>query len=147
MNPSKKMVLTLLGASFLLCVMAAAASAREVITVNKANGGNYNVTAYNTATKSYYFINGSMNSDSHQITVPNGYACTITVTLGRAVGDRNLYEKQDPLHPIYEVRKKSTYLLELVRTGSGFSSPSPNSVLPNFLGGGDSGQRHPPPGQ
>ena len=147
MNPAKKMVLTLLGVSLLLCVMAATASAREVITVTKANGGNYNVTAYNPVTKSYYFLNGGLDSDSHQITVPNGYACTITVTLDRAVGDRNLYEKQDPLNPIFEARKKTTYVLELVRTGSGYSSPSPNSGLPKFLGGGDNGQRQPPPGQ
>lgn len=147
MNPAKKMGVTVLTILFLNAGMTAAASAREVITIKKANGGTYNVTAYNTRTKSYYYVNGNLDSDSHQIVVPNGYACTIAVTLGRAVGDRNLYEKQDPLNPIFEVKKLSTYLLELVRIGAGYSSNAvqSNSVIPGL--GGDDGKRQPPPGQ
>jgi hypothetical protein len=143
----KRMALMTLAAVLVSFTVVSLGSAREVITINKANGGTYNVTAYNTRTKSYYYVNGSLDSDSHQITVPSGYACTIAVTLGRAVGDRNLYEKQDPLNPIFEVKKLSTYLLELVRTGSGSSSNAvqSNGLVPGL--GGDDGQRKPPPGQ
>lgn len=136
--------IVLMAGALAVLATASLASAREVITVKKANGGAYNVTAYRPSTKSHYYITGNLDSDSHQIVVPYGYASTITVTLGRAVGDRNLYEKQDPLNPIFEVRKKSTYLLELVRVGTGYST---NSV-PSIPGlGGDDGQRQPPPGQ
>lgn len=127
-------------------MVTGSAWAREVITVKLANGGTYNVTAYNSATRAHYFVNGNLTSDSHQIIVPNGYACTITVTLGRAVGDRNLYEKQDPLNPIFEVKKQSTYLLELLRVGVGMSNAPLSNSLPG-LPGGDDGQRQPPPGQ
>lgn len=128
---------------------AGSAWAREVITVKLANGGTYNVTAYNTSTRTYYFLNGNLGSDSHQITVPNGYACTITVTRGSAVGTRNLYEEKDPLNPIYEVKKKSTYVLELVRVGTGTSPGVGLNSAPGLpgAGGGDDGQRQPPPGQ
>lgn len=142
-----KVTVKLAALVLVVLAMTSAASAREVITIKQANGGNYNVTAYNTATRSYYFINGSLSSDSHQITVPNGYACTITVTLGRAVGDRNLYEEQDPLNPIFEVSKKSTYILELKRVGTGAGVTTNNAMGLPGLGNDGGGVRQPPPGQ
>lgn len=135
-------------AAFILTI-GTTAHAREVITIQKANGGGYNITAYDNLTRSYYYLNGSIESDSHRVTVPDGYSCSVTVNLGRAVGTRNLYEKRDPLNPIYEVQKQSTYVLELVFKGRGSSGPSANSASPLDLFGGpsDGGQRQPPPGQ
>lgn len=144
----KRMTLMTLAAVLVSLAVVSLGSAREVITINKANGGNYNVTAYNTSTRSYYYINGSLDSDSHKITVPNGYACTITVTKGRAVGDRNLYEERDPMSPIFEVIEKSNYVLELKYVGRSSSGVSVNSApMVNGVMGGDDGQRKPPPGQ
>lgn len=114
---SHRIMLAVITALLVFSAYVSTAAAREVITIKNANGGTYNVTAYNTSTKSYYYINGSLSSDSHGITVPNGYGCTITVTKGRAVGNRNLYEKNDPLNPIFDVVKKSTYVLELKYLG------------------------------
>ncbi|MBA3013279.1 MAG: hypothetical protein FP812_24040 [Desulfobacula sp.] len=77
-----------LAIALIFLAVALEAWARETITIQKANGGNYNVTAYNNVNKTYYSFNGSLTSDSHGILVPNGYGCNITVTLGRVVGDR-----------------------------------------------------------
>ena len=128
----------------LIVLMSGTVSAREVITLTKANGGSYNITAYNTATRTYYYLNGGINSDSHEATVPNGYGCTITVTLARAVGTRNLYEEHDPLSPILEVQKKSTYVLELIYKGHGPSALQAPGVQ-NFIGGSGPPGRQPPP--
>lgn len=133
-----KMLGLLVMASVVIVLIQGTASAREVITLTKANGGSYSVMAYNTSTKSYYYVNGDITSDSHPVTVPNGYGSTISVALGRAVGTRNMYEEKDPLSPILEVRKKSTYVLELIRTGT---SPAVSSAP---LGSG-SGFFGPPP--
>ena len=151
MKQVKNVAITVLAAALVALAMTSMASAREVITIQKANGGTYNITAYDTMTRSYYFINGSLDSDDYRITVPNGYGCTITVALGRRVGDRNLYEQKDPLSPIFEVKNKSTYVLELIYKGHGSSSvgtnSSPGTGGPGgiFGGGGGDGERQPPP--
>jgi len=142
----KRIPIMTLAAVLISFALLSLASAREVITINKANGGIYNVTAYNPGTSSYYFINGSLESDSHRITIPNGYASTITVTKGRAVGDRNLYEAKDPLSPIFEVSNKTTFVLELRYVGQGTASVNNAPIVNGFLGI-DTGQRKPPPGQ
>ena len=142
----KQLTRMTLAAVLVSFAMVSLGSAREVITINKANGGNYNVTAYDNRTQSYYFINGSLDSDSHRISVPKGYACTITVTKGRAVGDRNLYEENDPLSPIFEVTKIAFDLLELKYVGRGSSFVNTAPTI-NGIPGGDDGQRKPPPGQ
>ena len=135
---------SLLVAVLMLCLsMASPVSARETITVTMANGGTYSIIAYNTTTKSHYTIEGTLSSDSHAITVPNGYACTMSVALDRAVGTRSLYEHQDPLNPIFKAVKKSTYILELVRTGT-LSSAPPQAPLPG-IGGSGGFSREPPP--
>jgi len=135
---------SLLVAVLMICLsMAPPVSAREIITVTMANGGTYSVMAYNTTTRSHYTIEGTLSSDSHAITVPNGYGCTISVALDRAVGTRSLYEHQDPLNPIFEAVKKSTYILELVRIGT-LSSTAPQSTVPGF-GGSGGFTRQPPP--
>jgi hypothetical protein len=134
-------------AAVLVCLtLASAVSAREIITVNKCNGGDYMIMAYNTATRTYYMLSGTLSSDSHRITVPNGYGSTINVTLGRAVGTRNLYESHDPLNPIFEVVKKSTYVIELVYKGRLSSSAAKGADGPlGVAGPPDDGKRMPPP--
>jgi len=128
----------------LIVLISGTVSAREVITITKANGGSYNITAYNTATRTYYYLNGGMTSDSHRVTVPDGYGSAINVTLGRRVGTRNLYEERDPLNPILEVQKKSAYVLELIYKGHGPSALQAPGVQ-NFIGGSGPPGRQPPP--
>ena len=132
-----------LAIALIFLTVAPEAWARETITIQKANGGNYNVTAYNNVNRTYYFLNGSLTSDSHGILVPNGYGCTITVILGQAVGSRNFYEEKDRLNPILEVTKKSNFVLELTLKGYG---PSPAAVGSSLLGAPSGGNdRQPPP--
>lgn len=134
-----------LAIALIFLAVAPEAWARETITIQKANGGNYNITAYNNVNKTYYFLNGSLTSDSHGILVPNGYGCTVTVTLNRAVGNRNLYEQKDRLNPILEVTKKSSFVLELIRKGYGPSFPGANAG-PLLMGAPSGGSdRQPPP--
>jgi len=125
--------------------MASTASAREVITVNKANGGNFMIMAWDNRAKEFYYINGKLTSDSHRIDVPRGYGSTISVNLSRRVGSRNMYDKRDPFNPIFEMKVKSSSVLEFIYKGpsAGAVSVMPNSVS-NIFGGGEKEERKPP---
>jgi len=141
-------ILVFFGMMAALLVTQGTASAREIITLTQANGGTYMVMAYNTTTRSYYYINGDITSDSHEVTVTKGYGSTVNVTLGRAVGSRNMYEERDPLSPILEVSKKSSYVLELTYRGRRSSGVNALQVpsLPGGIGGAPGPfQRQPPP--
>ncbi len=143
----KKLAILSLLALVMGLTFAGQAQAREVITFRSCDGCGYNITAYDTAAKEYYYLTGSMSGDPVGVTVPRGYGSSLSVTKGRAIGTRNLYETKDPLNPIFEISKKSTYVLEIKYVGRG-TGPSVNNVGPNnlFSPGGD-GQRQPPPGQ
>ena len=135
--------------TMVLMAAASTASASEVVTIKNATGGSYSIMAYNAATRAYYYLNGSLGSDSCAITVPNGYSCSLTVAVGKRVGTRNLYEERDPMNPIFDVTFKSTYVLELTRIGVGSSSKAMGSLntkssLNLFVDGSNEFKRQPP---
>jgi len=148
---AKLIVLLVMVFGLAALTMASTASAREVITVNKANGGNFMVMAWDNRAKTFYYISGTLTSDSHKITVPRGYGSTINVSLGRRVGSRNMYDKRDPFYPIFEMKKKSRSVLEFIYKGHGSGSVSlsapPNAAFDVFGGGSvEKPERKPPTG-
>ena len=123
--------------AFLCMAMASTAVARETITFTKANGGEYTILAYKTTTRTYYTLQGKISSDYFHVRVPMGYGSIVNVALGRAVGSRNLYAKRDPMNPIIEVRKISTFVLDLERIGT-------TPVQERGAGTKEPFKRHPP---
>ncbi len=144
MKTMAKLIVLVMVFGLTALTMASTASAREVITVNKAKGGNFMVMAYDNRARTYYYINGKLDSDSYRISVPRGYGSTINVSLGRKVGTRNMYEKRDPMNPIFEMKAKSSYVLEFIYKGRGSASVQTNSVMGVMGGAGDTFERKPP---
>ncbi|WDP87415.1 MAG: hypothetical protein HUN05_21695 [Desulfobacter sp.] len=110
------------------------ARAGETITLNKAKGGTYMVMAYNWATRTYYYLHGNIESDSQKIMIPQGYGSTINLTKGRAIGSRNMYEKNDPVNPVFELKKKSSRVLKIMYQGKGHSIIPSSNLNPMILG-------------
>ena len=107
------------GLSGLICIVlifvfSQNALARETITVNGCDTCTYNLTAYNYRSKQYYYLQGVLTGNAASIPVPDGYACLLNLIKGRRVGTRNLYEKKDPLNPIFNSVNKSTYVLDII---------------------------------
>lgn len=144
MKTVAKLIVLVLMFGLAALTMASTASAREVITINKANGGNFMIMAWDNRAKNFYYINGKLTSDAHRITVPRGYGSTINVTLSRRVGSRNMYDKRDPFNPMFEMKVKSSSVLEFIYKGHGAGAVQPNSVS-NFFGiGAEKEERKPP---
>lgn len=116
---------------------ASTAEAREVITLKNCDKCQYTVVAYNPSSRSYYNVTGTISGSSGTITVPNGYGCGINIVHDKAFGQRNMYESQDPLNPIFQITKKSNYLLEFKRVGVVSQSSE-------ALGSGEPFKRMPP---
>ena len=142
-------VLLAMVSAMLVIAAASVASASEVVTLNHAQGATYSIMAYNSSTSSYYYLTGTVGSDSYQITVPKGYSSSLTVAVGRRVGTRNLYAEHDPLNPIFDVSNKSTYVLEFQYIGTRSSSkamgaPMVKSAPSLFSDGAAANKRFPP---
>lgn len=115
-------------ACMVICLGAVSVSfAQEVVSIDNAKDGYYSITAYNYYTKTFYQINGQISSDSAEINVPQGTASSLTISLGKRTGIRNLFQNQDPRNPIFGVSIKSDFELGIRRLGQ--RSSSDNNVF------------------
>ena len=64
MKTMAKLIVLVMVFGLAALTMASTASAREVITVNKANGGNFMIMAWDNRAKTFYYINGKLLTEA-----------------------------------------------------------------------------------